>query len=125
MASDWSASNSWTQKTTSADAGENQVKVQIRDGNHAAEDGYDGETTALFTISELLLNISGMAYQDKNGNSILDEGEGLAGWTIKLTKPDGSELCRHVVAGRATVERAARRRAPRLTLLSASPLRRL
>ena len=92
MASDWSASNSWTQKTTTADAGENQVKVQIRDGNHAEEDGYDSEATALFTISEMLLNISGMAYQDKNGNNILDEGEGLAGWTIKLTRPDGSEL---------------------------------
>jgi len=92
MVSDWSASNSWIQKTTSTDAGENQVKVQIRDGQHAAEDGYDGEATALFTISELLLNISGMAYQDKNGNNILDEGDALAGWTIKLTRPDGSEL---------------------------------
>jgi protocatechuate 3,4-dioxygenase beta subunit len=92
MASDWSASNSWIQKTTSTDVGENQVKVQIRDGKHASGDGYDGEATALFTISELLLNISGMAYQDKNGNNVLDEGEGLAGWTIKLTRPDGSEL---------------------------------
>ncbi|OYV11436.1 MAG: Cna B domain-containing protein, partial [Methanosaeta sp. ASM2] len=92
VAADWSASNSWIQKTTTSDAGENQVKVQIRDGKHAAEDGYDSEATALFTINEQLLNISGTAYQDKNGNIILDDGEALSGWTIKLTLPDGSEL---------------------------------
>ncbi|MDD1733169.1 MAG: hypothetical protein LUQ53_04280, partial [Methanothrix sp.] len=91
VAADWSASNSWIQKTTTSDAGENQVKVQIRDGKHAAEDGYDSEATALFTINEQLLNISGTAYQDKNGNSILDDGEALSGWTVKLTLPDGSE----------------------------------
>jgi len=92
MVADWSASNSWTQETTTADVGENRVKVQIRDGNHAAEDGYDSEAEALFTISELLMNISGMAYQDKNGNNIRDDAEGLTGWTVRLTKPDGSEL---------------------------------
>ena len=92
MVADWSASYSWTQETTTADVGENRVKVQIRDGNHAAEDGYDSEAEALFTISELLMNISGMAYQDKNGNNIRDDGEGLTGWTVRLNRSDGSEL---------------------------------
>jgi len=69
MASDWSASNSWIQKTTSADAG----KIRSRSRSETAitpRDGYDGEAMALFTISELHLNISGLAYQDKNSNNI-------------------------------------------------------
>ncbi|HUS75505.1 MAG TPA: hypothetical protein VMY43_05795, partial [Methanothrix sp.] len=65
---EWSDAGAWTQKTSSADAGENQVKVQVRDGKHAAEDGFDGEIVAFFTISEPAMNISGAAYEDKNGN---------------------------------------------------------
>ena len=78
--------------TSSADAGENQVKVQVRDGKHAAEDGFDSEVVAFFTISEPAMNISGTAYDDKNGNGLLDSGEALAGWTIRLAKPDNSEV---------------------------------
>ena len=91
-ASDWSDANSWIQETSSADIGESQVKVQIRDGKHAAEDGFDFEAVAFFTISEPTLNISGAAYDDRNGNGILDGGEALSGWTIRLAKPDGSEV---------------------------------
>ncbi|HUS76889.1 MAG TPA: SdrD B-like domain-containing protein, partial [Methanothrix sp.] len=71
---------------------ENQVKVQVRDGKHAAEDGFDGEIVAFFTISEPAMNISGAAYEDKNGNGLLDNGEALSGWTIRLVKPDNSEV---------------------------------
>jgi protocatechuate 3,4-dioxygenase beta subunit len=90
--SDWSDYNSWVQKTSSADIGESQVKVQIRDGKHALADGYDFEAVAFFTISEPTMNISGAAFDDKNENGIFDGGEGLSGWTIRLTKPDGSEV---------------------------------
>ncbi|MDD4161655.1 MAG: SdrD B-like domain-containing protein, partial [Methanothrix sp.] len=86
---EWSDARTWTQKTSSADVGENQVKVQIRDGKHADEDGFDGETVAFFTISEPAMNISGSAYDDKNGNGLLDSGEALAGWTIRLAGPEG------------------------------------
>ena len=89
---EWSDAKTWTQTTSSADAGENQVKVQVRDGKHAAEDGFDSEVVAFFTISEPAMNISGTAYDDKNGNGLVDSGEGLAGWTIRLAKPDNSEV---------------------------------
>jgi len=91
-ASDWSDSNSWIQKTSSADIGESQIKAQIKDGKHASEDGFDFEAVAFFTISEPTMNISGAAYDDKNENGIMDSGEGLSGWTIRMTKPDGSKV---------------------------------
>ncbi len=86
---EWSGANTWTQTTSSADAGENQVKAQVRDGKHAAEDSFDSELTAFMTLSEPARNISGTAYEDKNGNSVIDSGEALSGWTIRLTGPDG------------------------------------
>ena len=89
---EWSDANTWTQTTSSADIGENQVKVQVRDGQHAGADGFDSEFSAFFTISQPTMNISGTAYDDRNGNGLADSGEGLAGWTVRLAKPDGSEV---------------------------------
>jgi protocatechuate 3,4-dioxygenase beta subunit len=89
---EWGDAKTWTQTTSSANIGENQVKVQVRDGQHAGADGFDSEFVAFFTISQPTMNISGTAYDDKNGNGLLDSGEGLAGWTIRLAKPDNSEV---------------------------------
>jgi protocatechuate 3,4-dioxygenase beta subunit len=86
---EWSGANTWTQTTSSSDAGENQVKAQVRDGKHAALDSFDSELSAFITLSEPARNISGTAYDDKNGNSLLDSGEALSGWTIRLAGPDG------------------------------------
>ena len=83
---DWSETSSWTWTTSKSDVGSNQVRVWVRDGKHAKEDGFDGEQVALFTIKEISRNISGVAFADKEGKP------GLAEWTIKLTKPDGSEV---------------------------------
>ena len=49
---DWSTANTWTWMTSSADAGENQFKAQVRDGKHASEDGFDSEVSGYFTLSE-------------------------------------------------------------------------
>ena len=38
------------------------------------------------------MNISGRAFEDKNGNGHIDSGEALAGWTIQLVKPDNSQV---------------------------------
>jgi hypothetical protein len=85
---EWSGANTWTQTTSSSDAGENQVKAQVRDGKHAALDSFDSELSAFITLSEPARNISGTAYDDKNGNGLLDSGEALSGWTIRLAGPD-------------------------------------
>ena len=89
---DWGTDNTWTWKTSVADAGENQVKAQVRDGKHAAVDGFDSELSGYFTLSEPALNISGSAYEDKNSNGKMDSGEALVGWTIQLVKPDNSQV---------------------------------
>jgi protocatechuate 3,4-dioxygenase beta subunit len=86
---EWSGANTWTQTTSSSDAGENQVKAQVRDGKHASSDSFDSELSAFMTLREPARNISGTAYDDKNGNSLIDGGEALSGWTIRLAGPDG------------------------------------
>jgi len=89
---DWGTANTWTWKTSAGDAGENQIKAQVRDGKHAAEGSFDSELSGYFTLSEPALNISGSAYEDKNSNGKMDSGEALAGWTIQLVKPDNSQV---------------------------------
>ena len=90
---DWSDASSWTWTTSKSDVGTSQVRVWVRDGNHSKEDSFDGEQVAMFTIKEISRNISGVKFNDVNGNGVKDSGEtGLAGWTVKLTKPDGSDV---------------------------------
>ncbi|HNX39134.1 MAG TPA: SdrD B-like domain-containing protein, partial [Methanothrix sp.] len=111
--SEWSSTATWTWSSTAADSGENQFKVQVRDGKHAAEDGFDGELSAYFTISVPKKNISGTVYEDRNANSLPDSGEGLAGWTVRLagaggevaalTGDDGSYRFEQLDAGSYTV----------------------
>jgi uncharacterized protein (DUF2141 family) len=88
----WTSDNAWAWTTSSADLGENQVKVQVRDGQHAGEEGFDSEYSGYFTLSEPKMNISGLVYEDKNGNGVADSGEALSGWTVQITKPDQSQI---------------------------------
>ncbi len=94
LVSGWDSSATWTWNAGDADIGENQFKVQVKDGNHAVDDGYDAELTAFFTIGQPKRNVSGTVYEDRNGNDIPDSGEGLAGWTVHLARAggEGSEV---------------------------------
>ncbi len=47
---DWTSDNTWTWATSGADIGENQIKVWIRDGNHAGFDSFDDADSAYFVI---------------------------------------------------------------------------
>lgn len=47
---DWTRSNTCTWVTSSADIGENLIKVWIRDGNHADTDSFDDADSAYFVI---------------------------------------------------------------------------
>jgi tetratricopeptide (TPR) repeat protein len=50
IVSDWNSDNSWTWSTTSDDAGDNQIEVQVSDKKHAALDSYDYNKKASFHI---------------------------------------------------------------------------
>ncbi|VVB71520.1 SdrD B-like domain protein [uncultured archaeon] len=89
---EWTEAGTWTWITTALDAGENQVKAQVRDGKHAAEEGFDSELSAYFTLVAPAKNISGVVYEDRNANSQIDSGEPLSGWTVQLQKPDLSPV---------------------------------
>jgi len=89
---DWSEEISWKENTSTEDAGQNQIRVWVRDGKHAEEIGFDSEQVAFFTILLPTGNVSGKAFDDRNGNLLSDSGEsGLAGWTIQLSR-DGQEV---------------------------------
>ncbi|MGA9097962.1 MAG: SdrD B-like domain-containing protein, partial [Methanotrichaceae archaeon] len=90
---DWAAANTWTWKTSSADVGQNQIRVWVRDGKHANADSFDSEQVAYFTITAPSKNISGVKFNDLNGNGVKDANEpGIADWRITLTKPDGTTV---------------------------------
>ena len=89
---DWSEEISWNENTSAEDAGQNQIRVWVRDGKHADENSFDSEQVAFFTILLPTGNVSGKAFDDRNSNLMSDSGEsGLAGWTIQLSK-DGQEV---------------------------------
>ncbi|MDD1752797.1 MAG: hypothetical protein LUQ38_06900 [Methanotrichaceae archaeon] len=43
--------NQWSWTATDANAGDNQIEVQIRDGNHAGPDGFDANQSTVYTIT--------------------------------------------------------------------------
>ena len=47
---DWDPENTWTWTTSNEDIGVNSVQVQVRDGNHEAENAYDVKTNKIYTI---------------------------------------------------------------------------
>lgn len=49
---DWCKSNSWIWNTSKNDIGENQIEIQIKDGNHSGIDKFDAEEIRSFTITE-------------------------------------------------------------------------
>jgi hypothetical protein len=52
---DWIDRNKWILNATEANAGENRVEVQIRDGNHAGPEGYDDSKSVQFKLSSMKL----------------------------------------------------------------------
>jgi|GEM_PF-1216156 len=50
MVRDWSADSTWNWATTSADAGQSQVQVSVRDNRHAGPNGWDDQADAYFTV---------------------------------------------------------------------------
>jgi len=50
-ATDWVSNNKWSWSTSEADVGTDQVEVQVRDGNHAGPDSYDGNKVVSFEIT--------------------------------------------------------------------------
>jgi len=47
----WSISSTWTWDTSVSEAGYYQIAIDVRDGNHADQNGYDAELTRNFVLS--------------------------------------------------------------------------
>jgi hypothetical protein len=48
----WISVNTWTWTTTPADAGQNQVEVWVRDGNHAGAEGFDANLVVTYELNQ-------------------------------------------------------------------------
>ena len=48
----WVSDNTWTWTTTPADAGQNQVEVWVRDGNHAGTEGFDANKVVNYELTQ-------------------------------------------------------------------------
>ncbi|MBN1322464.1 MAG: hypothetical protein JW986_00480 [Methanotrichaceae archaeon] len=51
MVRDWNNDPSWSWTTSAKDAGQSQIRAQVRDGYHEGSSGYDDQREAYFTIS--------------------------------------------------------------------------
>jgi len=83
---------------TAPDTGSQSVDLAEADasdvnfGNAIIEAPPENITEPVEEVTVLALNISGVKFNDLNGNGIRDADEpGLPGWTITLVAPDGSE----------------------------------
>jgi hypothetical protein len=99
----WTIDSKWALNVTDANAGENKVEVQIRDGKHAGPDGYDDAKSVNFNLSSMKLMVKtwiktfdgpqARAYsiQQVNDNGYIVAGGMHDAWLIK-TNADGNKL---------------------------------
>ncbi|MDD1761987.1 MAG: hypothetical protein LUQ59_07100, partial [Methanothrix sp.] len=89
---DWIDRNKWILNATEANAGENQVEVQIRDGVHADPNGYDDAKSVKFNLSSMKLMTqtwekklagSGASVKQTEDGGYIVAGGGDGGWLIK------------------------------------------
>jgi hypothetical protein len=89
----WVTDNSWTWATTEDDIGDKQIEVHIRDGEHAPQDGSDGNRAEKFSVLKLVdipLLLELKIISHSNGDPVPIYGE-LNG-TYTGTIPDGKHV---------------------------------
>ena len=93
---DWSDVSSWTWATSKSEVGTGQVRVWVRDGNHADFDSFDSEGVALFTIKENSITTlpSDLPLTPQLSSLTPDRTNPLQGglpvkWTATVTDPSG------------------------------------
>jgi len=87
---DWSSDNTWTWTTTAADAGNSQVNVWIRDGNHEGPGGYDS-----FKVADFVIEAPNQppVVNSLTANPASPQNVGTAiKWTASATDPEGDSI---------------------------------
>ncbi len=84
---DWQSRNKWV---WTADAGESQIEVQVRDGKHAEQDGFDDRKSATFNILPLnqkpsIINLGSDKLSPQEAGTTIT-------WTVESMDADGDPL---------------------------------
>ncbi|MFB3764521.1 MAG: VWA domain-containing protein [Methanotrichaceae archaeon] len=92
---DWIDKNKWILNDTEANAGENRVEVQIKDGKHAGLDGYDDAKSVKFILSSMKLMTQ--TWKKTFGGPDTDEG-----YSVQQTSDGGYIIVGNIVGNKST-----------------------
>ena len=89
----WSPTPTWPWTTTAADEGNNQVKVWIRDGNHAATNSWDDAKVVDYVVTGLNLQ---PVFNSLTPNPTSPQNVGATiRWTSDATDPDPGDVVQY------------------------------
>jgi hypothetical protein len=75
-ATKWTKDDTWVWTSGDIDEGDNQIEVQVRDGNHAGPDGFDSNKVDNFNILESTSIVVSQSKSEENAPSQLQEHKG-------------------------------------------------
>lgn len=86
----WSKAGSWSWLTTGLEAGDYQITVLVRDGNHASEDSFDRIMNASFTL--IPPNQPPVLNELKSDKTSPVNAGSIIAWTASAADPDGDAI---------------------------------
>ena len=86
----WSKAGSWSWLTTGLDAGDYQITVLVRDGNHATEDSFDRIMNASFTL--IPPNQPPVLKELKSDKTSPVNAGSMIAWTAMAVDPDDDAI---------------------------------
>ncbi|NYT02572.1 MAG: hypothetical protein GKC10_07435, partial [Methanosarcinales archaeon] len=95
----WTASRNWSWDTSESLPGEYRISVQVRDGRHAGEEGFDSSLDAVFTISSAIDQEIDRLMQGRGLGASQDTTEAIESSGVQVA--DANQAPRQAVLGKS------------------------